>query len=52
LSLIAEAETFFGVNREDAINQNYFQMFIEESMQKKTEQVLLKLLNNLAGWQI
>jgi len=41
------AETYFGVKRENALNQNFFQMFIAEPMQKKTEQVLQKLLNNL-----
>jgi two-component system CheB/CheR fusion protein len=41
------AETFFGVKREDTLNQNFFQMFIAGPMQKKTEQVLQKLLNNL-----
>ncbi|TVQ93270.1 MAG: PAS domain S-box protein [Bacteroidetes bacterium] len=40
------AETYFGVKRENALNQNFFQMFIAEPMQKKTEQVLQELLNN------
>jgi two-component system, chemotaxis family, CheB/CheR fusion protein len=42
-----EAETFFGVKRDEAINQNYFQMFVAESMKKKTEKLLNKLLTNL-----
>lgn len=46
------AETFFGVKRENALNQNFFQMFIAEPMQKKTEQVLQKLLNNMQDGRV
>ncbi|TVQ08547.1 MAG: PAS domain S-box protein [Bacteroidetes bacterium] len=40
------AESFFGVKREEAIHQNFIQMFIAEPMREKTELVLLELLNN------
>jgi two-component system, chemotaxis family, CheB/CheR fusion protein len=40
-----EAEKFFGKKREDAINRNYFQMFIPEPGRKKTEKDMNKLLN-------
>jgi len=40
-----EAEKFFGKKREDAVNQNYIQMFIPEPVRKKTEKDMNKLLN-------
>ena len=42
-----EAEKFFGKKREDAVNQNYIQIFIPEQLQKKTENDLNKLQNKL-----
>jgi PAS domain S-box-containing protein len=39
-----EAEKFFGIKREDAVNRNYIQMFIPEPERKKTEKDLEKLL--------
>jgi len=38
------AEKYFGKKREDAVNQNYFELFIPETMQKKTQKELTKLL--------
>jgi two-component system CheB/CheR fusion protein len=38
-----EAEKLFGIKREDAVNQNYIQMFIPEPVRKKVE----KDMNNL-----
>ncbi|MCX6252341.1 MAG: PAS domain-containing protein [Bacteroidetes bacterium] len=43
------AEKFFGQKREDAVNQNYFQMFIPENLRKKTENDINKILNKLLG---
>jgi len=40
-----EAEKFFGIKHEGALNQSYIQMFIPEPMQKKTEKELKKLLS-------
>jgi two-component system CheB/CheR fusion protein len=40
-----EAEKFFGKKHEDALNQNYIQMFIPEPVQKKVEKELNKRLN-------
>jgi two-component system CheB/CheR fusion protein len=40
-----EAEKFFGIKRDDAVNQNYIQTFIPEMARKKTEKELNKLLN-------
>ena len=40
-----EAEKFHGKKHEDAINQNYFKMFIPEPVRKKAEKDLKKLLN-------
>jgi two-component system CheB/CheR fusion protein len=42
-----EAEKFFGKKREDAINQNYVQMFIPEPVRNKTEKDMNKLLNEV-----
>jgi two-component system CheB/CheR fusion protein len=39
-----EAEKFFGKKREDAVNQNFIQMFIPEPVRKKTENDMKKLL--------
>jgi two-component system, chemotaxis family, CheB/CheR fusion protein len=39
-----EAEKFFGKKRKDAINQNYFQMFVPVPVQKKTEKKMDMLL--------
>jgi two-component system CheB/CheR fusion protein len=39
-----EAEIFFGKKREEAINQNYIQLFIPQLVQKKTEIEMNKLL--------
>jgi two-component system CheB/CheR fusion protein len=40
-----EAEKFLGKKRVDAINQNYLQMFIPETVRKKAEKNMKKLLN-------
>ncbi len=42
-----EAEKFFGVKRENAINQDFLQMFVAEPRQSKTKQLLKNLVNNL-----
>jgi PAS domain S-box len=42
-----EAEKFFGKKREDAVNQNYIQMFIPEPVRKKTEKDMNKLLKKV-----
>jgi two-component system, chemotaxis family, CheB/CheR fusion protein len=42
-----EAEKFYGVKREIAIKQDFFQMLVPEPAQSKTRQILKKLLNNL-----
>ena len=42
-----EAEKFFGKKREDAVNQNFIQMFIPEPVQKKIEKDMNKLLNQM-----
>jgi len=44
LEFNSEAEKFFGKKRQDVLNQNYFQKFIPEPVQKKTEKELNKLL--------
>jgi two-component system CheB/CheR fusion protein len=38
------AEKYFGKKREDAVNQNYLELFIPESLRKKTEKGLTKIL--------
>ena len=45
-----EAEKFFGKKHEDAVNQNFIQMFVPEQVRKKTEKDLNKLLNEMRGW--
>ena len=44
-----EAEKFFGIKRENALNRNYIQMFVPEPLRKKTEKDLNKLLTRLQG---
>jgi two-component system, chemotaxis family, CheB/CheR fusion protein len=39
-----EAEKFFGKKHKTVLNQNYFQLFVPEMMQKKTENEMNKLL--------
>jgi two-component system CheB/CheR fusion protein len=41
----SEAEKFFGKKRGDALNQDYFQMFIPEPVRKQTEKNMKKMLN-------
>jgi two-component system, chemotaxis family, CheB/CheR fusion protein len=41
----SEAEKFFGKKRGDALNQDYFQMFIPEPVRKQTEKNMKKVLN-------
>jgi len=41
-----EAEKFFGRKRKEVLNQNYFELLVPESNQKKTEKELTKLLKN------
>ncbi len=38
------AETFFGRKRNDVVNKNYLELFIPETVRKKTEQQMNKLL--------
>lgn len=40
-----QAEKFFGKKLKDAINQNFFQLFVKEELRKTTEKDLQKLLN-------
>jgi two-component system CheB/CheR fusion protein len=47
-----EAEKFFGKKREDAIGQNYIQMFIPEKLQKKTEKDMNILLKKMQDGKI
>jgi two-component system CheB/CheR fusion protein len=49
LEFSPEAEIFFGKKYEDAVNRNYIQMFVPESLRKKTEQELNKLLTESHG---
>jgi two-component system CheB/CheR fusion protein len=42
-----EAEKYFGIKRENAVNRNYLKMFISERLQKKTEKDMKKLLVGL-----
>ena len=44
-----EAEKFFGIKRENALNRNYIQMFVPEPVRKKTEKDLDKMLTRLQG---
>jgi two-component system, chemotaxis family, CheB/CheR fusion protein len=41
-----EAEIFFGIKRDIALNQNYIQLLISEPDRKKTEKVLEKIFNS------
>ncbi len=38
------AEKYFGKKREDVVNQNYFELFIPETLRKKTEKGLKNIL--------
>ena len=40
------AEKYFGKKPEDAVNKNYIQMFIPETLRKKTENKMKKILND------
>jgi two-component system CheB/CheR fusion protein len=40
------AEKFFGKNKEEVLNQNYFHLFIPEPIQKKSEKELNKILTD------
>ncbi len=42
-----EAEKFFGEKRENTIKQDFVQMFVPEPRQRKTSQLLAKMVNNL-----
>ncbi|MBA4410781.1 MAG: chemotaxis protein CheB [Bacteroidota bacterium] len=44
-----EAEKFFGRIRKDAISQNFIQLFIPETKQKKTENEIQKLIKEKVG---
>ena len=44
LEFNSAAEDFFGVKRDEVINQNYLDLFIPESLRHKTEQQLNQLL--------
>jgi two-component system CheB/CheR fusion protein len=46
LAFNPEAEKFFGMSCEDALEQNYLDMLVPEQARKKTEKVMHKLLNN------
>jgi len=47
-----EAEKFFGKKREEAVNQNFIQMFIPEPVRKKTEKDIKKLLHKMIDGKI
>jgi two-component system CheB/CheR fusion protein len=42
-----EAEIFFGIKRENAVNRSYYKMFIPEPLQKKCEKDLKKLMSGV-----
>jgi two-component system CheB/CheR fusion protein len=42
-----EAEKFFGIKQEIALNRNFIQKFVPEPLRKKTEKDLVKLLTRL-----
>ncbi|MCX6305943.1 MAG: PAS domain-containing protein [Bacteroidetes bacterium] len=44
LEVNPRAELFFGKKREEMVNQNYFQVFVPEPMQKKAEKMITKQL--------
>ena len=46
LEFSSDAENFFGKKRVDVFNQNFVQIFISETLQKKTEKDMKKLLNH------
>jgi two-component system CheB/CheR fusion protein len=43
------AEKYFGKTHDEAVNQNYVQMFVPELVRKKTEKDLNNMLNKLQG---
>jgi two-component system CheB/CheR fusion protein len=45
LEFNAEAELFFGLDREECINKNFIQMFVPEKSQRNTEKILKMLLS-------
>ncbi|MBN2348152.1 MAG: PAS domain-containing protein [Bacteroidales bacterium] len=47
LAFNSEAEKFFGNKLEDAVDQNFIQMFIPVQVQKKTEKDLNKMLHEI-----
>lgn len=44
LEFNSTAEEFFGIKRNDVINQNYIKLFVPESLRKKTEQQMKQML--------
>jgi two-component system CheB/CheR fusion protein len=47
-----EAEKYFGKKREEAVNQNFVQMFVPEPVRKKTEKDISKLLHKMIDGKI
>jgi two-component system CheB/CheR fusion protein len=47
-----EAEKYFGKKREEAVNQNFVQMFVPEPVRKKTEKDIKKLLHKMIDGKI
>ena len=47
----SEAEKFFGKKLKDATNQKFIQLFVPETLQKKTEKEMGKLLNEAQNCQ-
>ena len=46
LAVNPAAEQYLGKNQEELVNKNYIQMFIPESLRKKTEKEMKKILND------
>ena len=42
-----EAEKYFGVKRENTLKEDFFQLFVPESLQSKKKQILKRMLNKL-----
>ena len=41
-----EAEIFFGIKKDEVINQDFIQMFVHEPVRKRTENTMIKLVSN------
>lgn len=47
-----EAESFFGIKRKEAINQDFIQLFVPKPKQKQTEKELIKMLKEKLNAQL